>query len=163
MFSFLLFVPPQFDPLSRQLKFPNISPKRPPVLRLAGFLFLFKSCRPSSLGLCPKRTGRDPRALDRSTPPPVRRPPSAVRGSFGGVRCSGSRNNSPPFLVRGSRKIFKSFCLPVCLVRILNREKRQRILTISGQFSWKICQKSRFFAQVVRRLPDGHKGYVFDK
>ena len=101
-----------------------ISPKRPPVYRLAGFLFLFKSCRPSSLGRCPKRMGRDPRALDRSTPSPVRRPLSAVRGS-----C----------------KTFKSFCLPVYPVRIRNREKRQRILTISGQFLWKICRKSRFF------------------
>ena len=122
-----------------------IFPKRPPVSRLAGFLFLFKSCRPSSLGRCPKRTGRDPRALDRSTPSPIRRPPSAVRGSFGGVWCSGSRNNSPPVLVRGSRKMFKSFCLLVYPVRIRNREKRQRILTISGQFLWKICRKSRFF------------------
>ena len=145
MFSFLLFVPPQFDPLSRQLKFPNISPKRPPVSRLAGFLFLFKSCRPSSLGLCPKRMGRDLRALDRLTPSPVRRPPSEVRGSFWVGRCSGSRKNSPPFLVRGSRKLFKSFCLPVRPVRILNRKKRQRILTISGQFSLKICRKTRFF------------------
>ena len=101
-----------------------ISPKRPPVYRLAGFLFLFKSCRPSSLGRCPKRMGRDPRAPDRSPPSPVRRPLSAVRGS-----C----------------KPLKSFCLPVYPVRIRNREKRQRILTISGQFLWKICRKSRFF------------------
>jgi hypothetical protein len=36
--------------------------------------------------------GRDPRALDRSTPSPVRCQLSAVRGSFGGVRCSGSRS-----------------------------------------------------------------------
>ena len=124
-----------------------IFPNCPPVSRLAGFLFLFKSCRPSSLGRCPERTGRDPRALDRSTPFPVRRPLSMVRVPSGVVRCSGSCNNSPPFLVRGSRKIFKSFCLLVCPVRIRNREKRQRILTISGQNSWKICRKSRFFGR----------------
>ncbi len=140
-----------------------ISPKRPPVSRLAGFLFLFKSCRPSSLGRCPKRTGRDPRALDRSTPSPVRRPPSAVRVPSGAVHCSGSRNNSPPVLVRGSRKMFKSFCLPVFPVRIRNREKRQRILTISGQNPWKICRRSRFFDRGGCSAVSGSKGHVFDK
>ena len=140
-----------------------ISPKRPPVYRLAGFLFLFKSCRPSSLGRCPKRMGRDPRALDRSTPSPVRRPLSAVRVPSGVVRCSGSRS----IFDARSRFAVRVKHLKVFAFRFI-QSGSGTVKNAKGSLQYRVNFYGKFagnrdFSTAAGALRHGSKDHVFDK
>ena len=140
-----------------------IFPYRPPVSRLAGFLFLFKSCRPLSLGRCPKRTGRDPRALDRSTLSPDRRPLSAVRVPSGVVRCAGSRS----IFDARSRFAVRVKHLKVFAFRFV-QSGSGTVKNVKGSLRYRVKIHGKFagdrdFLTAASALRNGSKDHVFDK